>query len=78
MRVLERETTTLPIEIYLKQQRLQQIGRAKTLPVQKLIQSACSNINLPKRGGQDIRANNMTLDLANFVEICGEDYSKKR
>ena len=76
-RVLEHETATLPIEIFLKQQRLQYLGRTKDLPVQKTIQSACNKIKLPRKGREDIRTVNRRIDLANWTGMCGEQQTKK-
>ena len=47
-KVLEDETSTLPMEIYLKQRRVQHAGLSESLPVQDTISSACRKIKQPR------------------------------
>ncbi|KAI0997495.1 hypothetical protein K3495_g10692 [Podosphaera aphanis] len=43
-RVLEHETSTLPVEIYLKKSRVQHAGLTQNLPIQKTIENSCRKI----------------------------------
>ena len=76
-RVLEHETATLPIEIYLKQSSIQYVGRSNSLPVQKTIQPAYNMIKPPRRRREDVRENNRRADLAYWGYICGDEQSKE-
>lgn len=74
--VLEDEIATLPIQIYLKQQRVPCAGRLNSLPVQNTIQSARSRIKPPKSGREDIRETNRRVDLAYRSKSRGGKQSK--
>ena len=77
-RVLEHETSVLPIELYLKQRRVQHAGLSAKLPVQKTITSVCNKIKQPVRGREEIHDRNRSKDVAEWNRICGREEQVKR
>lgn len=69
---------SLLIEIFLKQQKLQYLGRSKDFPVQKTIKSAYRKIKLPRKWIEDLRTINRNIDLAHWKEMCSEHQIKKK
>ncbi|KAI1004857.1 hypothetical protein K3495_g3360 [Podosphaera aphanis] len=77
-RVLEHESTILPIEIFLKQRRVQHAGLLDKLPVQQTIQAACKKIKSSTWGRRSTHASNRSKDVAEWTRICGKEKSKGR
>ncbi|KAI1001879.1 hypothetical protein K3495_g6322 [Podosphaera aphanis] len=77
-KVLEHETSVLPIELYLKQRRVQHAGLSDKLPVRKTITSACNRIKLPVRGREEIHDMNRSDDVTEWIRICGRDEEQSR
>ena len=69
-RVLEHESSVLPIEIYLKQRRVQHAGLSDKLPVQETIRSTCKRIKLPANGRETPHALNKSKDIAEWTRTC--------
>ena len=77
-RVLEHESSGLPIEIYLKQRRVQHAGLSAKLPVQETIRSTCKRIKLPANGRETPHALNKSKDIAEWTRTCGREKDKRR
>ena len=75
-RVLEHESSVLPIEIYLKQRRIQHTGLTEELPVRQAIKSACNKIKLPASGRGKMHAMKRIKDLEEWTKICGREGNK--
>ncbi|POS85079.1 hypothetical protein EPUL_003411 [Erysiphe pulchra] len=72
-RVLEHETSVLPIELFLKQRRVQNAGLSDKLSIRKTIISACNRIKLSARGRGEIHAKKRSNDVAKWNQICGRE-----
>ncbi|KAI1002379.1 hypothetical protein K3495_g5821 [Podosphaera aphanis] len=75
IRVLEHETSTLLVEIYLKKSRVQHAGLAQNLPIQKTIENSCRKI---RRQVYEHETSNHSLskerDRVEWTRICeGEE-----
>ncbi|KHJ30402.1 hypothetical protein EV44_g3217 [Erysiphe necator] len=77
-RVLEHECSILPIEIYLKQRRVQYGGLLDQLPVQQTIQAACKKIKPSAGGRESTHAANRSKDVSEWARICSKETSKRR
>lgn len=75
-RMLEHETSTLPIEIYLRQRRTQYTGISDNLPVQQAIVTACKIIMSPNEGRINKRGQNRTDNIIEWTKICRNIESK--
>ena len=77
-RVLEHETSTLPIEIYLKQRRIHHAGSSEKPPAQQTRLHALGNIKLSACGRNMVRAKNERNDLAEWRKISGKENDTKK
>ncbi|KAI1002476.1 hypothetical protein K3495_g5726 [Podosphaera aphanis] len=80
-RVLEHESAILPIEIFLKQRRVQHAGLSDKLPVQQTIQAACKKIKPSAWGRKSTHASNRSKELPSgpeFVEKRRAKAGKKK
>lgn len=78
-RVLEHETSTLPIEIYLKQRRIHHAGSCEKRPAQQTLKYAMENIKLSACGRNMVRDKNKRDDLAEWRKISEkEDNTRKQ
>ncbi|KAI0997976.1 hypothetical protein K3495_g10214 [Podosphaera aphanis] len=77
-RVLEHESSVLPIEIYLKQRRVQHAGLSDKTSVQETISSVCAKVKLPVNGREKRHALNRIKDVAEWTGICGGETNKGR
>ncbi|KAI0995820.1 hypothetical protein K3495_g12359 [Podosphaera aphanis] len=68
--MLEHETSTLPIEIYLKQRRVQYAGLSRNLPAQLAIKAACRKIKRSENESDDARVLIRQEDMALWLRIC--------
>ena len=75
-RMLEHETSTLPIEIYLKQRRLQYTGLSNNLPIQQTISTARRKIKYFDEENLSKRDQNRRDDIAEWTLICSNIESK--
>ncbi|KAI0997728.1 hypothetical protein K3495_g10462 [Podosphaera aphanis] len=69
-RMLEHETSTLPIEIYLKERRVQYAGLSRNLPAQLAIKAACRKIKRSDNESDDARVLMRQEDMALWLRIC--------
>ncbi|KHJ34495.1 hypothetical protein EV44_g3457 [Erysiphe necator] len=76
-RALEHETSTLPIEIYLKQRRVQFAGLLKRQPVQQTITAACEKITQRGIRRDNRRAKMKIEDIAEWEGFCDGIESQK-
>lgn len=77
-RVLEHESSVLPIEIYLKQRRVQHAGLSDKLPVRRNITTASNRINPSVRGREEIHVKKRNSDVAEWNRICGREENISR
>ena len=72
-KVLEHETSILPIEIYLKQRRIHHARSGEKRPAQQTLLSALKRINLFACGRNGVRANNKRNHRAEWSRIGGKE-----
>ena len=77
-RVLEHETSTLPIDIYLKHRRLQYIGISRQLPVHGTILLVCRKSKLLWIRIQDISDGTKAKGFSAWETICGKNDTRYR
>ena len=77
-RVLEHETSILPIELYLKQRRVQHVGISEKLPVRRTILLARNRIEQSIRRKENIYVKKRSDDVAEWNRICRREENKRR
>ena len=77
-RVLEHETSVLPIELYLKQKKIQYAGFSEKQPAKEAVESALKRIKLSACGRENIRSRHKRGDRAEWKEICGNEKDKRK
>lgn len=77
-RVLEHETSILPMEIYLKHRRVQYAGLTHNLPVQKTIEKSCRKIRQHNGANYIGESKSKERDRKEWSTICGGEESIKR
>ncbi|KAI0995575.1 hypothetical protein K3495_g12605, partial [Podosphaera aphanis] len=76
-RVLEHETSILPMEIYLKNRRVQHAGLTHNSPVQKTIEKTCRMIRHQARSNDKWGSLSKERDRGEWAKICcGEESIK--
>ncbi|KAI0994032.1 hypothetical protein K3495_g14152 [Podosphaera aphanis] len=76
-RVLEQETSILPMGIYLKNRRVQHAGLTRNSPVQGTIEKTCRMIRQVTRGGVNNRTLSKEKDRVEWSRICSGEESIK-
>ncbi|KAI1004605.1 hypothetical protein K3495_g3605 [Podosphaera aphanis] len=76
-RVLEHETSILPMGIYLKNRRVQHAGLTRNSPVQGTIEKTCRMIRQVTRGGVNNRTLSKEKDREEWSRICSGEQSIK-
>ena len=77
--MLEHKSSFFPIEIYLKQKRVQHAGLSAKLSVQQRIRPTCKRIKLPANGRETSHALNKSKDIAEWIRTWREkDKGRKK
>lgn len=77
-RVLDHECSILPLDIYLKQRRIQHIGLSEGQPIKQTILSACSKISQTNILSENSHTKNRSRYVNEWTKICSNEKVRYR